>query len=113
MNKSQSQPAFVLIEDNTLFAEVFKKYFMDEGVDHYSDPRKFLAVVDQYPKDTKIILDHAFPAPITGIDVAKELHQKGYTRLYLLSGDVLDRVTVPDYITVILKSDPDAVKKLI
>lgn len=108
----KKEVAFVLVEDNGFFANILKGYFDSEVIDCYSHPKDFMAHVADYSLDTKIILDNVFPSTLTGIDLAKMLHEKGYKKLYLLTGDVLKWEDIPDYITVILKSDPDAVKKI-
>jgi hypothetical protein len=49
---------------------------------------------------------------ITGVDIAEELYEAGYTKLYLLTGwdrDTLAEYEVPDYLTVLLKTDTDEV----
>ncbi|CAL7961428.1 hypothetical protein GAMM_220005 [Gammaproteobacteria bacterium] len=50
---------------------------------------------------------------LNGFDVAKQLHEQGFTRLYLLSGRTFEKGKVPGYLTVIMKTDTDAIFKLV
>jgi len=50
---------------------------------------------------------------MTGIDIAKKLHAGGYTSLFLFTGWDLDSFKegdIPDYMTVILKTDTDKIR---
>jgi len=49
---------------------------------------------------------------MNGIDLAKQLHEAGYTKLYLLSGTTFKKGETPDYLTVLLKGDMDALMQL-
>jgi hypothetical protein len=58
------------------------------------------------PKEIKIFIDNSFgPNSISGIELAKQLHDKGFTNLYLFSGSDFGGSEVPDYVTVISKMD--------
>ncbi len=39
------------------------------------------------------------------IPIAKELHDQGYQRLYLLSGEIFNQGDIPSYLTVIKKEE--------
>jgi hypothetical protein len=86
--------------------------FSKRVVDTYYHPHDFLENVAKYKKDTKILLDNNFPSDLRGIDIAKQLHAQGYTQLYLLSGENFQPGEVPDYLTVIMKTDIDRFKEL-
>jgi len=84
-------------------------------VDTYSNPFEFLDHVAKYSKDTKFILDNCYyaedgsPYDIDGITIAQQLHEKGYTKLFLLSGEKFD---IPDYLELILKADKEKIRNL-
>ncbi len=102
----------VFVDDNQSFSQTVIDFIFDENiVDYYSDPRKFLANLGKYPKDTRIYLDNNYTMVDTlGIEIAKDLHELGFTRLYLLSGDVFKPGDVPNYVKAILKTDIDKIK---
>jgi signal transduction histidine kinase len=84
---------------------------MGKTVDKYYSPFPFLEKLTQYPKDTKICMDNDFKKNMTGLDLAKKLHAAGYTRLYMLSGKDFKREEIPNYLTVIVKSDTETLYK--
>jgi PAS domain S-box-containing protein len=102
----------VLVDDDEIFSNNLVTYiFGGKVVDQYLNPEDLLKNVHRYTKDTKIYLDNNyFTSMRTGIDVAKELHEKGYERLYLLSGEVFEKGKVPNYLTVIRKDDIDGIE---
>lgn len=102
----------ILVDDNQNFAQTLMDFVFDQDiVDYYRDPRQLLANLAQYPKDTRIYLDNNFTmVDEQGIDIAKDLHELGFTRLYLLSGDVFKPGEIPDYLTVILKTQIDNIR---
>jgi hypothetical protein len=48
-----------------------------------------------------------------GVEVAKQLHKDGYTKLYLLSGTKFEKGELPDFLTPILKTDIDKLIEII
>lgn len=62
-----------------------------------------------------MILDNYFYAPdgstyaIDGITLAEKLHAKGFTKLFLLSGQ---NFNVPDYLQLVLKSNKEKIRNL-
>lgn len=77
-------------------------------IDVYHNPFEFLKEVDKYPKDTKIIIDNNYYlddkliTDLDGIVIAEQLHEKGFTSLYIYSWE---KCKTPDYVTLILKTD--------
>ena len=43
--------------------------------------------------------------------LAKALHEAGFSRLYLLTGQVFEQGELPEYLIAILKSDIDEIVK--
>lgn len=117
-NKAQSQEDslkivdLILVDDNENFAQTLIDFVFDQDiVDYYRDPRKLLENLNQYPKNTRIYLDNNFTmVDELGVDIAKKLHELGFTRLYLLSGDTFKPEEIPSYLTVILKTQIDNIR---
>lgn len=106
----------VFVDDEKFVTKaIVTEYYNHLIIDSYSNPFDFLDQVDKYPKDTKFILDNYYydengrSYDIDGIGIAEKLHAKGFTRLFLLSGEQFD---VPDYLKLILKSDKEKIKSL-
>ena len=92
-----------------------KSYYNDKEVDVYYDPVTFLEDVIQYPLDTLIILDNYYyeydlMCYLDGRMVAQKLHDQGYTKLILVSGE--DMPNPPPYLAVVLKSEQDKLASL-
>ena len=103
----------VWIEDQKCFVDdMVREFYSDIKVDVYYDPESLLADVHQYPLDTKFILDTYYFAEdgtayiMDGFDVAKKLHEIGYTKLILFAGEAVKAENIPPYLTVVLKNDP-------
>ncbi len=107
---------FVWVDDDKGFInQIIGKYYQHLKIDTFYDPISFQDYIDDYPLNTKIILDnHYFTEnsayPMDGVMLAEKLHEKGFTNLYLLSGEELPIKL--DYLTVILKNDDEKVKSL-
>jgi len=99
----------IMLEDDQIFASAFQFRFMKKKIKHYLDPRDFLAECDLYPKDTVISIDNNFgeAIPITGIEVAAQLNEKGFSRLFLVSGTYFYPNQLPAYLTFIEKLNLD------
>jgi FixJ family two-component response regulator len=99
----------VLLDDEQLLLDSLSLLIENKGktVDKYSKPALFLEKLSQYDKDTKIFMDNDFKSSMNGIELAKKLHNKGYTNLYLFSGKDFMTGKVPNYVTIITKADID------
>ena len=106
----------IVIDDNEAFAQLLVLNFEGIGkvAEAYSDPRKLLKEVTQYRKDTRICMDNDLGGGghMNGIELAKALHALGYSQLYLLSGSVFAPGELPDYLTALVKSDADFVRRI-
>jgi len=101
----------VLVDDDAEFArDIIRYVFSQDKVDYFEDPKEFMKAAARYPKETRIYLDNHFKAGVRGVKLAKELHELGYHRLYLISGDTFKPGELPDYIKVIRKDDIDNIK---
>ncbi|MCC2625728.1 MAG: hypothetical protein K0R14_1601 [Burkholderiales bacterium] len=107
----------VFVEDDKEFANIFKRVLaMDNKViDTYPTANEFLSNIAKYTTDTIILMDNQFEQEnITGIELARQLHEKGFSRLYLFSGsDYSGDSSIPKYLTPILKTDLEKVKNLL
>lgn len=103
----------IIIDDNEMFANSLASLFSDKLVDVYYNPERFLENLSRYDKDTLIFTDNDLSSQTTGIGLAKQLHEAGYSRLYLLSGKDFEKSEVPNYLIAISKVDIDGIKKII
>ena len=106
----------VFVDDEKLFTTTLvSNYYSNLLTESYSNPLEFLDEVDKYPKDTRIVLDNYYymedgnPSKIDGVMLAEKLHEKGFTKLILLSGE---EFSVPEYLTLVLKLDKNKLSKL-
>jgi PAS domain S-box-containing protein len=94
----------IIIDDDINFGETLISYLEPKTVDYYPNPFDFLNRLEQYSKDIIICLDHDFKlSTMDGFKLAKELHEKGYKRLYLLSGRSFLPEEIPSYVTFLNK----------
>lgn len=102
----------ILVDDDERFADTLIQYiFIDDEVDYFDDPHEFMVKIKHYPKDTRIYLDNNYKSgDVNGFSLAKELHELGYTRLYLLTGDTFETSKIPHYLKIIRKDDVDSIK---
>ncbi|MBP9742833.1 MAG: ATP-binding protein [Burkholderiales bacterium] len=102
----------VIIDDDEEFGKFLVSVLSSNKlIEYYSDVHELLDNITIYPLDTKFSLDNQLPF-MSGIDLAKKLYYKGYTNLYMLSGERVDKEIIPPYLTIILKSDVDFLEKL-
>lgn len=103
----------VIVDDDKNFMQCFLLFAFGKVIDTYYNPIEFLDNISQYPKDTKICLDNNFDiSKMRGLDIAKQLYEQGYTKLYIISGQSFEEGQVPSYVTVILKTDVDKLKNI-
>jgi signal transduction histidine kinase len=83
-----SRPLSVLIDDDMLVHMNWKMAAKAAGVDliAYKTPEEFSAGIADLPRDTPIYLDSELGNEIKGEDLAKELHEKGFTNLTMATG---------------------------
>ena len=68
----------------------------------YYSPNVFLQNISKYDKDAIMCIDHEFKgSKLNGFAVLKQLHEQGFTRLYLFSGREFAKSKVPEYLTAI------------
>lgn len=104
----------VIIDDNEMITDTTATLLEQHNkkVDKYYNPILFLKQLSQYDKDTIICMDNDLKNMITGVELAKQLHEQGFTKLYLLSGKEFKKVEIPDYLVIIQKTDITTLTKL-
>ncbi|MFT3742433.1 MAG: PAS domain-containing sensor histidine kinase [Gammaproteobacteria bacterium] len=102
----------VIVDDDVNFVKNLTLFvFEDIEVDTYDNPEQFLKNIKQYPFNVKIYMDNNYSTSNKkGLDIAKQLHQLGYNRLYLLSGETFDKSEIPHFLTVIRKDDVENIR---
>lgn len=104
----------VFVDDDQRLLDSFTFFAFNKEVDTYQDPQHFLNNINQYPKHTKIMLDHHFSNfDKKGMQIAEHLHAMGFTQLYLLSGENFSGWEIPAYLTTIMKTDLDKVEAIL
>lgn len=86
----------VLIDDDTLTHQVWNHVAEQAG-------RRVLTLftdgdIDSHsvPDDTPIYVDRTLESGLSGEDVLKRLHRKGFNNLYLFTGDIVERSALPE-----------------
>lgn len=105
----------VIVDDDKAFVNSLLLFAFDNDdiIEEYYNPEHFLKNVAKYPKDTKIFLDNNYAtSELKGLDIAKELHERGYTQIYLLSGEAFNDTEIPSYLTIIGKNDIERLRNL-
>jgi hypothetical protein len=107
-NRPASRQAdIVLLDDNQVFADSIIFRLTHRKIVHYRDPRTFIHECAKYAKDISVCIDNHFGVaiPLSGVEVAEQLHALGFTRLYIVSGSYFEEGTLPPYVTLIKKTN--------
>lgn len=116
-NKKLRKVDIVIIDDEKFFTDALSLYLQMKNeslvIDKYYHPEEFLKNVSIYPKNTRISIDYDFKKGMNGIDLAEQLHNTGYTKLFLVSGKLEIIEKIPRYLTVISKENIEVFDKLI
>lgn len=106
-----SEQVYIIVDDTRNLIDFLTAIF-DKKIIYYQRPEQLLADLDKYPLDTKILLDNHIPGARSGIETAKELHEKGYTHLYLLTAEMWQQAQLPKYLTLIIKTDSEKIEEV-
>lgn len=108
----------IWLDDDPSVTDLTCQLMPNLAIDVYRSPIEFMKNIEPnciYAKDTPIFLDNNFNEieNITGISIAIKLHQLGFTKLRLLSGQDLDAVGIipPDYLLILPKSAASNLEK--
>jgi hypothetical protein len=104
----------VIVDDDQSFGNHLALFLPDRlKVDVYQKPEVLLEQITQYDLKTTFLLDqHIVGSDFSGMMLAKVLYEKGYKNLHILSGKTFEVGEVPDYLSVILKTDLDQIEEL-
>ncbi|MCE3268251.1 MAG: amino acid adenylation protein, partial [Burkholderiales bacterium] len=111
----------VWVDDSRWFIRDWKLRLPELAIDAYYEPNSFLEDIAQYPRNTKIILDRNYYDREgrgrkflgDGLEVAKKLHEMGYTKLFMVTGDKPGVDMIDGYLKVIFKEDDEKIKEII
>ncbi|MBF0106906.1 MAG: hypothetical protein HQM16_16460 [Deltaproteobacteria bacterium] len=78
----------VLIDDDKLIqsAWVLEGKRQNMQIEAFTTPEEFFKQMDRFNKNTNIYVDQNLGGDIKGVDVSKEIHKKGFKRVYLATG---------------------------
>ena len=118
--KGSKKVDMVWVEDDVGFINhLIKDYYQDLRIDIYPEPDSFMEYVEQYPLDTRIILDTSYldsnrvPYELGGRDIARKLYKMGYTNMVIFSGETgATTQKDPGMITIVSKDDKESSKIL-
>lgn len=114
VQKNDGQPTrvdAVWLDDEPSFTSSHEKVFIrkNKKVDIYRTPQELKDNLHLYPKETPVFLDNNFAPPFQdyhGTQIAKELHEMGFSKLFLITGEDLDQDDYP-YLKIIKKHSLD------
>ena len=106
---------FVIVDDDENFINsLLLSIFSTKEVDKYTNPEDFLKNLFKYSLGTKFFIDNNYSnSNLKGLEIAKQVYQKGYKNIYVLSGHVSNSEQVASYITVITKTDIESIKNVV
>ncbi|RDH43592.1 ATP-binding protein [Zooshikella ganghwensis] len=94
-------PDFVQIEDDSLIRtcwEINASQYNLKGV-AYASYQQLQNTVANIPPDTPVFIDvHLLNSDKNGLEIAEELHERGFTELYLATGNSEHELSVPPWI---------------
>ncbi|MBU2710457.1 ATP-binding protein [Zooshikella harenae] len=102
------QPDFVQIEDDSLIRtcwEINASQYNLKGV-AYASYQQLLTTLPNIPPDTPVFIDvHLLDSEKDGLQIAQELHERGFTDLYLSTGNSEHELAPPAWIKRIIGKD--------
>ena len=101
-------PDAVLLDDNALVHMTWRMAAKSKGLSlvGFRSPQELLAAVDRYSKDTAVYLDSELAEGVRGEDIAKVLHGKGFTNLYLATGHAPEALPDMPWIKQVVGKEP-------
>jgi signal transduction histidine kinase len=93
----------VVLENNKELADILSYLYKIRGkfLKIYNTPYQLIEALSYLNKETKICLDYDLSCPVTGIDLAKFLKEKGFQNLYLATGFKIQQSDAPEYLQVL------------
>ncbi|MFA5137725.1 MAG: HAMP domain-containing sensor histidine kinase [Elusimicrobiota bacterium] len=101
-------PDAVLLDNDTLVHMTWKIAAESKGMNLlcFRTAQELLGEAERLPKDTAIYADSELGDGVRGEDVAKELHARGFTRLYLTTGHSPDTFAPMPWISRVMGKEP-------
>ncbi len=98
----------VFVDDEEVIGEYWKDSAEAAGksISVFNDPRDFMQVVHQYPKDVLIYLDSSLGNGLKGEDFAKQLYDQGYQNIILVTGFPKDRFKDVTWVKDVIGKEP-------
>lgn len=98
----------VLIDDDAAIRKIweFAAENIGKNIDVYAHPNDFIRVMHRYNKDTIIYIDSDLKIELSGEVYAKDLFEKGFSELHLVSGYEIDRFNKMNWIKSIIGKVP-------
>ena len=102
----------VWLDDDQEFTFRYEKKLIEnkKKVDMYRTPKELMDNIHLYPKDTPIFLDNNFQEPfsdIAGTEIAKQLYERGFTKLFLITGNRLNQNDF-SFVKILAKRDVES-----
>ncbi len=93
-------PIAIVLDDDPIITDMLR--FINRKNDHcivvYTSAEKLFSELAQYQNNILFFIDYELGAKKNGLEITKELYEKGYTNLYLMSGHPLDLNDFPHYL---------------
>ena len=101
-------PDAVLLDDDALVQMTWNVAAKSQGRNllAFRDPKEFLAAVEHLPKDTPIYLDSHLAKGLRGEDIARDLHAKGFSNLFLATGHSPESLPPLPWIKKVVGKEP-------
>jgi len=98
----------VLLDDDMLVHMNWKLAAKAAGVGlkAYKTPKDFAAGIETLPKDTPVYIDSDLGSDIKGEDIAKDLHEKGFTDITMATGHAPEKFAHLPWLKVAGKEPP-------
>jgi FixJ family two-component response regulator len=101
--------AAVLVDDDALVRMSWKLIAKNKKLEFlaFEKPDELMKVIAEVPKDTPIYLDSNLGGGIRGEQVAVELHQLGFTELFIATGYEREQLSnIPSWIRGVVGKEP-------
>ncbi|CAL7962653.1 hypothetical protein GAMM_40003 [Gammaproteobacteria bacterium] len=110
-NSSSEKIDVVIVDIIKCVADMTALTFRNKNkkADVYCSLDAFLQNASKYDQSTIILMDDFEDNKLNSLDVLKQLHNRGFTRLYLLSGSELEKNKIPKYVTFISRDNDNAI----
>jgi len=85
--KPETSPDLILIDDDPMTHRVWKIEARSQGLHLLARLREGEVEWDSIPKKTPVYVDYRLGNGVSGLEVAKQLHRKGFKQVFLCTGE--------------------------